>query len=311
VDSSYLPSFRPLWPSIRLHRSLRQRSRPWTLRLGSGRRSEFPLCRFRTLRPLPSFSERGYGGTTFWTGAGNILMSLGIITNRPGAVFEAQNAASFTSFASPFRFDNTGIFRKSVSTGTTTVGVPFTNYGTVDLRLGVLAANNGYAAASNALLNCSLGGTIPGTNYGQLQVAGTVILNGSLSVLLSNGFVPATNNTFTVLTAGTRNSTFANFYYPSNAVTMQLSNTPTSVIVQVTGVAIPPPLLLSPAVFGSNVLLTWTAFPNVTYRVEFNPDLTPSNWSALTGDVISTGNAASKLDLQTPSNRFYRVRLSP
>lgn len=251
------------------------------------------------------------GGTVLWTGAGNLIMSLGIITNRPGAVFEAQNAAAFTSFASPFRFDNGGIFRKSASTGTTTVGVPFTNYGTVDLRLGVLAANNGYVSASNALLNCALGGTIPATNYGQLQVADAVTLNGSLSVVLTNGFLPATNNTFTVLTAGTRNGTFGNFYYPSNAVTLQLSNTPNSVIVQVTGVSTPPPLLLTPAIAGSNVLLTWTAFPNVNYRVEFNPNLAPSNWTALPGDVTSMSNFASKLDSLTATNRFYRLRVLP
>jgi hypothetical protein len=251
------------------------------------------------------------GGTTFWTGAGTFYLSSGIITNRPGALFEAQNAGSFTPFNSPYRFDNAGVFRKSLSTGTTTVGVPFTNYGTVDLRLGVLAANNGYASSSNALLNCALGGTIPATNYGQLQVAGAVTLNGSLSVLLANGFIPATNNTFTVLTAGTRNGTFANFYYPSNAVTMQLSNTASSVIVDVTGVAILPPLLLTPLLSGTNVLLTWTAQPNVTYRVEFNPDLGPSNWNALTADVTSLSNFASKLDLLTPSNRFYRVRVLP
>lgn len=251
------------------------------------------------------------GGTTFWTGAGTFFLSSGIITNRPGAVFEAQNAASFTPFNSPYWFDNGGVFRKSLSTGTTTVGVPFTNYGTVDLRLGILAANNGFVSSANALLNCVLGGTVPGTNYGQLQVSGPVTLAGSLSVVLTNSFLPATNNTFTVLTAGTRNGTFANFFYPSNAVTMQLSNSATAVIVQVTGVSVPPPLLLTPMLAGSNVLLTWTAFSNVNYRVEFNPDLAPSNWTALAGDVTSLSNFASKLDLLTPTNRFYRLRVLP
>jgi hypothetical protein len=58
-------------------------------------------------------------------------------------------------------------------------------------------------------------------------------------------------------------------------------------------------------------LLTWTATSNSTYRVEFNPNLNPANWSALPGDVNSTGNLASRLDPLTPSNRFYRVRLLP
>jgi hypothetical protein len=62
---------------------------------------------------------------------------------------------------------------------------------------------------------------------------------------------------------------------------------------------------------GSNVLLTWTAVTNVAYRVEFNPTLAPSNWSALAGDVTSQSNFASKLDLLTTSNRFYRLRVLP
>ncbi len=280
---------------------------------GSGRTVIAPAAILNIANPNTIVLSRMLenGGTTFWTGAGTLFMSSGVISNRPGAVFEAQNASSFTPFNSPYRFDNGGLFRKSLSTGTTTVGVPFTNYGTVDLRLGVLAANNGYVSSPNALLNCALGGTIPGTNFGQLQVAGSVTLNGSLSVVLVNGFIPATNNTFTVLTAGTRNGTFASFYYPSNAVAMQLSNTATAVIVQVTGVAVPPPLLLTPVISSSNILLTWTAVPNAAYRVEFNPDLTPSNWTALPGDVTSSSNFAGKLDLLTPSNRFYRLRVLP
>ena len=82
-------------------------------------------------------------------------------------------------------------------------------------------------------------------------------------------------------------------------------------ILRVTGVAPPPPVLQIPQIVGSNVQLTWTAVSNMTYRVEFNPDLGPTNWSAVPGDVTSTGNSASKLDPLTSSNRFYRVRVLP
>jgi hypothetical protein len=256
------------------------------------------------------------GGTVLWTGAGGIGLFNGVITNRAGGLFHAQNAAQFFFSGGACRFDNAGTFRKSVSTATTTVpsGVPFNNSGTVDLRNGILAANGGYVSSSNALLNCALGGTTAGTGYGQLQVAGAVTLNGALSVDLTNGFSPAINDSFTVLTAGTRNGAFANFSYPSNAVTMQLSNSPTSVIVGVTDVltAIPQLLLLTPEILGLDLKLTWTSVSNIGYRVEFNPDLSNlTNWTALPGDVIGVSNTASKLDALTPSNRFYRVRAIP
>jgi hypothetical protein len=250
------------------------------------------------------------GGTTFWS-APNMSINGGVITNRAGALFQIQSPSAVNYGGGSPRFDSAGTFRIT-GTGTATFGgVSFTNYGKVDIQSGFLAANGGYASSSNAVLNCALAGTMPGTNYGQLQVAGSVTLNGTLSVNLANNYIPTTNDSFTILVAGTRNGAFANFIYPSNLVAMQLTNTANSVIVLVTGVASPQPLLLPPALSGSNVLLTWTAVSNTTYRLEFNPDLTPSNWNALPGDVIGVSNTASKQDTPTPSNRFYRVRVLP
>jgi hypothetical protein len=255
------------------------------------------------------------GGTVLWTGGIINLTSSPVLTNRAGALFETQGAGSLNAVSGITRFDNAGTFRKSVNTGTTTFGpfISFNNYGTVELRSGILAANGGYTSTANALLSCAIGGTNVGTDYGRLQVAGAVTLNGALSVVLTNGFLPATNDSFTVLTAGTRNGTFGSFSYPSNLVTMLLSNTATSVIVRVTAVAAAPsaPLLFSPQLSGSNVLLTWLAVSNTTYRLESNPDLNPSNWYALPGDVTGASNSASKLDALTLSNRFYRVRVLP
>jgi hypothetical protein len=252
------------------------------------------------------------GGTVIWTGAGTFSVTVGaVLTNRPGALFQAQNAAILGGGVA--RFDNAGTFRKSISSGTTTFanGMNFNNSGTVDIRSGILAANGGYVSSSNALLNCALGGTTAGTNYGQLQVAGTITLNGALSVNLANGFWPALNDSFTVLTAGARNGAFNAFYYPSNQVAMLLSNTPNSAVVRMTALGTPPLVFLPPVLAGSNILLTWKAASNATYRVEFNPDLKASKWNAVPGDVISLGNLATKLEPLTLSNCVYRVRLLP
>jgi hypothetical protein len=254
------------------------------------------------------------GGTTAWTGAGGITLNAGVITNRVGALFNSQNSSPIFFGGGVPRFDNAGTFRKSISTGTTTIGssVNFTNYGTVDIQSGFLAVNGGYVSSSNAVLNCALAGTLPGTNYGQLQVAGSVTLNGTLSVNLTKNYIPTTNDSFTVLTAGARNGTFANFIYPSNAVMMQLSNTTNSVIVRATNILVVlQPLLLPLQLSGSNVTLAWTAVSNTIYRAEFSPDLNPSNWNALPGDVTAVTNVASKSDILTPSNRFYRIQVIP
>ena len=291
---------------------------------GSGRTIIAPAATLSLANPAQvvlSARTLENGGTILWTGAGTLVMdTAAVITNRANALFEVRNNAAF--FAGDFsggapRLDNAGTFRKTIATGTTSFAAPFSsgvalnNYGTTDIRSGIILANGIYTSTASSVLSSAIGGTTPGTGYGQLQVAGSVTLNGALSVGLANGFLPAVNDSFTVLSAGSRSGTFASFSYPSNAVTMQLSNTTSSVILWVTGVAVPPPLLFSPALSGSNVLLTWTSISNANYRLEFNPDLNPSNWSALAGDVPGISNTANKLDVLTPSNRFYRVRVLP
>jgi hypothetical protein len=256
------------------------------------------------------------GGTVLWTGASHLFSDFGaMITNRAGALFEVRNDFFFnyTGISTAPRFDNAGTLRKSASSGTTTFSsfFPLNNYNTVDIRSGIIAANGGYTSSSGAVLRSTLAGTTAGTGFGQLQVAGSVTLNGAFGVGLTNGFVPAVNDSFTTLTAGSRSGAFTSFSFPSNQVSMQLSNTANSVIVRVTSVAVPPPLLLPPVLSFANVLLTWTAVSNITYRLEFNPNLALSNWNAVPGDVTSLGATASKLDALTPSNRFYRVRVLP
>jgi hypothetical protein len=114
-----------------------------------------------------------------------------------------------------------------------------------------------------------------------------------------------------VVTADALSGVFANFNYPSNVVNMQVGYTPNSVLVLVTGIANPQFVLLPPQISGSNINLTWTAISNFTYRLEFNSNLNPTNWAAVPGDVIAITNQASKSDVLTRSNRFYRVQVLP
>jgi hypothetical protein len=251
------------------------------------------------------------GGTVIFTGVHGMSVNNVVITNRHGALFNVQNATTISSSGST-RFDNAGTFRKSVSVGTAALGFPFNNYGTMEIHTGILALFGTFTATSDSRLNCALGGTTAGTGYGQLQKSGVIALNGALSVDLLPGFVPPTNSTYTVVSAGTLSGSFSNFTYPSNRVTLSLSNSPTSVILRAIDVfPIPQPVLLTPQLLGSNALLTWTATSNVTYRLENKADIGSTNWIAVPGDVTTLSNTASKLDALTTSNRFYRVRALP
>ena len=74
----------------------------------------------------------------------------------------------------------------------------------------------------------------------------------------------------------------------------------------------PAPVLLPLARLGTtNVVITWTSANNGVYRVQYNPTLGSTNWTDLVGDVTATNSTASKTDIMTITNRFYRIRVLP
>jgi hypothetical protein len=56
-------------------------------------------------------------------------------------------------------------------------------------------------------------------------------------------------------------------------------------------------------------IITWSALPGKTYRVQFKARLDDPEWTNLEGDVIAVSNTASKTDASTASEpqRLYRV----
>lgn len=64
---------------------------------------------------------------------------------------------------------------------------------------------------------------------------------------------------------------------------------------------------------GPDVVISFTSGTNRLYDLQFNDDLTTSNWSAVVTNVPGTGTITSATDLGaiTLTNRFYRVRQLP
>jgi hypothetical protein len=72
-----------------------------------------------------------------------------------------------------------------------------------------------------------------------------------------------------------------------------------------------PLILVLTSVGANDVGITWNAVSNTTYRVQYKAVLSATNWTDLAGDVLATGSTASKTDLKTTTNRFYRVQIAP
>jgi len=73
-----------------------------------------------------------------------------------------------------------------------------------------------------------------------------------------------------------------------------------------------PPNISSISVVETNVIITWSAIANTTYRVQYKADLNETMWHDLADDVVAAGGTASKIEpLGSDAQRFYRVLVSP
>jgi hypothetical protein len=119
-----------------------------------------------------------------------------------------------------------------IGAGTVTGSV--TNNGIVSpgASPGLLTITGGYTQTGNGILSIELGGLSAGTGFDRLAVSGAVRLAGTVSVTLLAGFSPATNDTFTFLTAGARNSVFDAFNYATNDLSLALDYTTNTAFVQ-------------------------------------------------------------------------------
>ena len=127
--------------------------------------------------------------------AGTLWMRTGAVVNSAGTWNVLFDGGAFTYSGSPLpTFNNTGAFAKTGGTGTTGVGVPFNNSGTINVPPGTLS----FISAS-AFSNLS-GGILQGT--GTLNVSGATFTNngtinpgtaGTAGQLAITGALPNTN----------------------------------------------------------------------------------------------------------------------
>jgi hypothetical protein len=74
---------------------------------------------------------------------------------------------------------------------------------------GVLTIVGDYTQTSGGVLVMEIGGLLPGTDFGQLNVTGQATLDGTLTVHLTGGFVPSSGSSFAILTFGSASGVFA------------------------------------------------------------------------------------------------------
>jgi hypothetical protein len=132
------------------------------------------------------------GASAVWTGPGGIAFFNGaVLNNQAGATFTVQTDTGLSTSGALSAFNNAGSFIQSNSTGTTTIGTPFFNSGTVDVQTGTLSlalggvSSGGFTAEVTATLAFSAG-------VHNLTAASSV--NGGGTVVFSGGFTEVDGN---------------------------------------------------------------------------------------------------------------------
>jgi hypothetical protein len=126
----------------------------------------------------------GNGGTLQFDQSGGLNLAAGALLGN-GTVIGGVSSAGIIS-------PSTGSF---TGTGTT----------------GILHITGNLSLASLSYLLFELGGSAPGTGYDVITVSGTATLGGSiLAVGFTNGYVPVSTDSFTVLSAGALSGNFSN-----------------------------------------------------------------------------------------------------
>jgi len=149
-------------------------------------------------------------GTLTWTSGQFNLDGSPTFYNQPGALFDVQFDGTVIQIGfGTSTFRNEGTYRKSAGSATHTIQiVSFVQLGNLEVLTGFIRVVGNFSPGVGSTFKTFIGGTTPGTGFGQLQVSASATLAGTLSLALTNGFAPATNQTFQIITAGSRSGVF-------------------------------------------------------------------------------------------------------
>ena len=269
------------------------------------------------------------GATKLLTG-GTVVQQLGnTVVTDPGALIMCQSAVFDNAGVfdirtnTTFYYNNSGNYpafnnlaggtvRRSGGGGTAIFhgdygGIPFNNFGSIDLRTGALAFHSPNTSAASAAWTIAIGGTNL-NNYPQATYGVNANLNGSLAITLTNGFTPTDGDSFNIVTYPSRSGQFTtpslpqlpfplkwNVSYGANALNLRVekAHTLTSVSAPVNG----------------QFTLNFTG-PSATSAV-LQSSTNLVDWLSLETNAPFTGTFQFNDPNATARNKFYRVLITP
>jgi len=146
-----------------------------------------------------NFSNKGtlaIGAGSGFTAGGTFTQTAKTVTVDGGLTAPAVTVKKGT-------LQGQGILLAAVTSDATVIAGDATN------KSGVLTVGGTYTQNATGILDVAINGTQLGSQYSQLTVSNGASLNGTLSIKLKKGFVPAVGTNFTILTASVVTGQFA------------------------------------------------------------------------------------------------------
>ena len=169
-----------------------------------------------SVKDLTSSRVLNTHGTVTWTGTGGFRLGSGGTIHNLGT-WDSRNDGSLTNLAGAALFDNPAgsTFKKTLGSGTTAVGVPWSGDGAVSVESGTVSLNNGgssdgsFTGLAGTTLRFGGGsftlGTASSVNVPNASVAsGTLTVNGSWTTTVSGA--NSNGSTWTFNPAATLNA---------------------------------------------------------------------------------------------------------
>ena len=168
------------------------------------------------------------------------------------------------------------------------------------------ALNSNVAAVLRAKVDGAPATTISGFDPGTGAASTTVTITGTDFIGATAVKFNGQNTTFTLNSA-----TQITASVPTNATTGPISviaagGLATSTNTFTVNAAVPPPVTLTIALAGDQIILSWPSSAS-TYALQQNTDLNPANWTNYAGPVITNGATKTVTFTGPAGNLFFRL----
>jgi hypothetical protein len=259
--------------------------------------------------PVTLYAALTNQGTVNWQAGevdifNNGVNYAGAIWNEAGALWDIQCDQLLRDIYNDTEFHNAGVLQKDTTTGTTTFLIYLNNSGILDAKTGTISLNESYTETSSASQVIGIGGTVPGSGYGQIAFSSATFA-GSFNVTLLNGFRPNAGDSFSVLSypSLTGDFTSMNGLDLGNGLKLvpHFGNTGLTLVAAAYQVNAKPLLSLYPT--PNDVLVSWPL--NFTgWQLQTTTNLATHVWTAITVNGTNNNTVLSR----TGSQGFFRLK---